>query len=88
VQHAVTWTKAAQHDMFSLYCHVSVQQVLLQSRLADAQKQNDEAEQKHHSRLKEVARRCGQGSLLPAVDSMWITPLLPCDHAAARHLQC
>ncbi|WIA15351.1 hypothetical protein OEZ85_002016 [Tetradesmus obliquus] len=36
---------------------------LLQNRLADAQKQNEEAEQKHHSRLKEVARRLKEDHL-------------------------
>jgi hypothetical protein len=45
------------------------QQELLQSRLADAQKQNEEAEQKHHSRLKEVARRCLKQAALPATGS-------------------
>lgn len=55
----------------SVHCciaaYAAAQQELLQSRLADAQKQNEQAEQKHHRRLKEVVRRCGWKHLaLPA----------------------
>lgn len=42
-------------------------QELLQARLADAAKQNEESQERQHARLKEVARRWagGGGSCLP-----------------------